>query len=85
MCPTLDAHRASSFAQDLLGTTAGEILRSGQCPVLVGGEDVGGYASVMVAVDFSPASRRALLIAPAWLSAAHIAVLSAYGKVRRKA
>ena len=51
-------HRKSSFAQDLLGTTAGKILRSGQYPVLVArGEDGSKYASVVVAVDFSPASR----------------------------
>ena len=79
-------HRPSSFAQDLLGTTAGKILRACQCPVLVArGEDGGGYDSVMVAVDFSPASRRALRIALEWFSTAHITVLSAYGKVRGKA
>jgi nucleotide-binding universal stress UspA family protein len=79
-------HRPSSFAQDLLGTTAGKILRSCQCPVLVArGEDGGAYTSVMVAVDFSPASRRALRNALEWFSTAHITVLSAYGKVRGQA
>ena len=82
----LGPHRPSSFAQDLLGTTAGKILRAGRCPVLVAREeDGGGYDSVMVAVDFSPASRRALRVALEWFSTAHIAVLSAYGKVRHKA
>ena len=76
-------HRPSSFAQDLLGTTAGKILRSCQCPVLMArAEDGRGYDSVMVAVDFSPASRRALRIALEWFSTVHITVLSVYGKLR---
>jgi universal stress protein E len=82
----LGPHRPSSFAQDLLGTTAGKILRAGQCPVLVArGEEGGRYDSVMVAVDFSPASRRALRVALEWFSTAHITVLGAYGKVRHQA
>lgn len=81
-------HRKSSFAQDLLGTTAGKILRTVPCPMLVArGEDGGdgGYASVMVAIDFSRASRCALRVTLEWFSTAHITLLSAYGKVRRRA
>ena len=78
------AHRNSSFAQDLLGTTAGKLLRSSDRPVLVArGEDASRYSSVVVAIDFSPASRRALRIALEWFSTAQISVISAYGKARR--
>jgi nucleotide-binding universal stress UspA family protein len=48
-------------------------------------EDSAGYGSVLVAVDFSPASRRALRVALEWFSTCQITVLSVYGKVRGRA
>ena len=79
-------HRPSSIVQDLLGTTAGKILHHGQRPVLIArGEKSNRYASIVVAIDFSPASRSALRRVMEWFPQADITVLSAYGKAKRMA
>lgn len=54
-------HRSSSVLQDMLGTTVDRVLRLGGIPVLAVRRKAGGpYNSILVAADFSPASRRAL-------------------------
>ena len=75
----LGRHRPSSVLQDMLGTTASRVLRLGGIPVLVvqrRAED--SYDSILVAVDFSPASRRALECALRWFPKARIEAITAY-------
>jgi nucleotide-binding universal stress UspA family protein len=80
----LGTHRPSSLVQDMLGTTVDRVLRLGGLPVLlVRTKPEGGYRSVLIAVDFSPASRRALEKAVRWFSGACITVVTAYGTARR--
>jgi len=77
-------HRPSSLVQDMLGTTVDRVLRLGGIPVLtVRHKAEQHYNSVLVAVDFSPASRRALEHALRWFPQARIVVLTAYGSPRR--
>jgi Universal stress protein family len=53
----IGTHRPSSLVQDMLGTTADRVLR---LPVLLAcTKPEGAHTSVLVAVDFSAASRRA--------------------------
>jgi nucleotide-binding universal stress UspA family protein len=80
----LGTHRPSSLVQDMLGTTADRVLRLGGVPVLlVRSKPEGPYRSVLVAVDFSPASRRAMERAVRWFPQARIAAVTAYGTARR--
>ena len=75
----IGTHRPSSFMQDMLGTTADRVIRNGSVPVLlVRKPPAGPYASILVAVDFSPASRRALEHAVRWFPQARIAAITAY-------
>ena len=77
-------HRPSSVLQDILGTTVDRVLRFGGIPVLaVQRKAEQPYNSILVAVDFSPASRRALEHAIRWFPQARIAALTAYGSPRR--
>ena len=77
-------HRPSSVLQDMLGTTVDRVLRLGGLPVLaVQRKAEQPYNSILVAVDFSPASRRALEYAVRWFPQARIAALTAYGSPRR--
>jgi nucleotide-binding universal stress UspA family protein len=80
----IGTHRPSSLVQDMLGTTADRVLRLGGLPVLlVKKKPAGVYASILVAVDFSPASRRALMFALRLFPQARIAAVTAYGSARR--
>jgi nucleotide-binding universal stress UspA family protein len=77
-------HQPASLVQDMLGTTVDRVLRLGGIPVLaVQHKAEARYNSVLVAVDFSPASRRALELAVRWFPQAHIVAVSAYGSPRR--
>ena len=77
-------HRPASLVQDMLGTTVDRVLRLGGIPVLVVQHKAEHpYNSVLVAVDFSPASRRALEHAVRWFPQARIVAVSAYGSPRR--
>jgi nucleotide-binding universal stress UspA family protein len=80
----LGTHRPSTLVQDLLGTTADRVLRLGGRPVLLVREKPEGpYSSVLVAVDFSSASRRALETVGRWFAKARIIAVTAYGAARR--
>jgi nucleotide-binding universal stress UspA family protein len=80
----IGTHRPSSLIQDMLGTTADRVLRYGGFPVLlVRQKPAGAYGSILVAVDFSPASRRALELAVRWFPQARITAVTAYGTARR--
>jgi universal stress protein E len=80
----IGTHRPSSLVQDMLGTTADRLVRHGARPLLlVKTKPAGPYASVLVPVDFSPASRRALEAAIRFFPAAALTVLTAYGAARR--
>ena len=75
----LGRHRPSSVLQDMLGTTSSRVLRLAGIPVLVVQHKAEqAYNSVLVAVDFSPASRRALEYAMRWFPKARIEVVTAY-------
>ena len=77
-------HRPASLVQDMLGTTVDRVLRLGGIPVLaVRHKAEQPYNSVLVAVDFSPASRRALEQAVRWFPQARIVAVTAYGSPRR--
>ena len=80
----IGTHRPSSLMQDMLGTTADRVLRLGGLPVLlVRSKPEGAYRSILVAVDFSPASHRALERAVRWFPTARITAVTAYGTARR--
>jgi nucleotide-binding universal stress UspA family protein len=80
----IGTHRPSNLVQDMLGTTSDRVLRLGGLPVLlVRSKPEGDYRSILVAVDFSPASRRALSQAIRWFPAARITAVTAYGTARR--
>lgn len=80
----LGTHRPSTLVQDLLGTTADRVLRLGGLPVLlVRQKPEGRYGSILVAVDFSSASRRALETIARWFAKARIIAVTAYGAARR--
>lgn len=80
----IGTHRPSSLAQDMLGTTSDRVLRFGGIPVLLARtKPEGGYGSIIVAVDFSSASRRALELMVRWFPAARIRAVTAYGGKRR--
>jgi nucleotide-binding universal stress UspA family protein len=77
-------HRPSSVLQDMLGTTVDRVLRLGGIPVLVVQRKAEQpYNSILVAVDFSSASRRALEHAVRWFPNARIEAVTAYGSPRR--
>jgi len=77
-------HRPSSVLQDMLGTTVDRVLRLGGLPVLaVQRKAEQPYNSILVAVDLSPASRRALEYAVRWFPQARITALTAYGSQQR--
>jgi universal stress protein E len=77
-------HRPSSVLQDMLGTTVDRVLRLGGLPVLaVQRKAEQPYNSILVAVDLSPASRRALEYAVRWFPQARITALTAYGSPQR--
>jgi nucleotide-binding universal stress UspA family protein len=81
----LGTHRPSSLIQDMLGTTIDRVLRLGGMPVLlVRSKPQGPYSNILVAVDFSPALRAALVRAVEWCPNAHVTALTAYGTSRRR-
>jgi nucleotide-binding universal stress UspA family protein len=80
----IGTHRPSSLVQDMLGTTSDRVVRLGGLPVLLARtKPAGAYTSVLVAVDFSAASRRALASAIRWFPRARITAVTAYGTSRR--
>lgn len=80
----LGTHRPSSMLQDMLGRTADRVLRFGGVPLLlVRRKAEHAYNSIVVAVDFSLASRRALETAISWFPQARITAVTAYGSPRR--
>jgi nucleotide-binding universal stress UspA family protein len=80
----IGTHRPSNLVQDMLGTTADRVLRLGNVPVLlVRAKPADRYGKILVAVDFSPASRRALETAVRWFPDARIVAVTAYGTTRR--
>lgn len=85
----LGAHGAHAMRDLFLGTTAEKVLRKGDRPVLlVKRQPRGPYRRVLVAVDFSEVSSRALAsaraLAPeAALSTLHVCDVAAEGMLRR--
>jgi nucleotide-binding universal stress UspA family protein len=80
----LGTHRPSSLVQDMLGTTVDRVMRVGHLPVLlVRTKPEGPYKSVLIAVDFSAAARRALMSVIRWFPTAQLTALTAYGTARR--
>jgi nucleotide-binding universal stress UspA family protein len=80
----IGTHRASSLFQDMLGTTADRVLRYGAFPLLlVRTQAEHAYNTILVAVDFSSASRKALELAIRLFPQARIVALTAYGSPRR--
>ncbi len=80
----LGRHRPSSVLQDMLGTTADRLLRFSSTPILLArNADAAPYKNVLVAVDFSAASRRALRLAIRWFPGAQISAVHAFGTPRR--
>jgi nucleotide-binding universal stress UspA family protein len=67
----------------MLGTTADGCCATGAPLLLVKNKAAGAYNSLLIAVDFSPASRRALELAIRWFPQARIAAVTAYGTSRR--
>jgi len=79
----LGRHRASSVLGDMLGTTVDRVLRLGGLPVLTVKENPEQpYNSILVAVDFSAASKHALACAVRWFPKARITAVTAYGTPR---
>lgn len=80
----IGTHRPSSLFQDMLGTTADRVLRYGAFPLLlVRTKAERAYNTILVAVDFSSASRKALELAIRLFPQARIVALTAYGSPRR--
>jgi len=80
----IGTHRPSSVIQDMLGTTAERVLRYGVFPLLlVRARAERAYNTILVAVDFSPASQRALALVVRLFPQARIVALTAYGSARR--
>ena len=75
----LGAHGRGHLKDWLLGTTAERVVRKGDRPALVVKRlPEGPYRRVLVAVDFSDTSRRALLLAARLAPGAHLTLLHAY-------
>ncbi|MCW5774504.1 MAG: universal stress protein [Rhodospirillaceae bacterium] len=75
----LGRHRARPLVDLFVGTTVERVIRLGALPVLVVRNRVSGpYASAVAAVDFSPASTRALEIARAVAPRAALTLAHAY-------
>ncbi|MFA9551023.1 MAG: universal stress protein [Hyphomicrobium sp.] len=80
----IGTHRPSSIIQDMLGTTADRVLRYGVFPLLqVRAKAERAYNTILVAVDFSSASQKALELAVRLFPQARIVALTAYGSRRR--
>jgi len=80
----IGTHRPSSIIQDMLGTTADRVLRYGVFPLLqVRAKAERAYNTILVAVDFSSASQKALDLAVRLFPQARIVALTAYGSRRR--
>lgn len=80
----IGTHRPSSLVQDLLGTTADRVLRYGAFPLLlVRAKPERAYKTILVAVDFSSASQKALELGIRLFPRARITALTAYGSPRR--
>jgi len=76
----LGAHRNDAFMDVFRGTTAERIIRASNIPVLSVKNRVGGpYRRIMVAIDFSAYSRRALRFAFSFAPCAEFYLLHAYG------
>ncbi len=75
----LGVHRNESRRGLFVGTTVERIIRHGETPVLVVRDRVDGpYRQVLVAVDFSPCSRRAAEFALSELPTAEVVLVHAY-------
>ena len=75
----LGVHRNASGRGLFVGTTVERIIRHGETPVLVVRDRVEGpYRKVLVAVDFSPYSRRAAEFALSELPMAEVVLVHAY-------
>ena len=75
----LGAHGRGELKDWLLGTTAERVVRKGDRPVLVVKRPPEGpYRHVLVAVDFSDTSHRALALAAHLAPGAHLTLLHAY-------
>ena len=80
----IGTHRPSSIIQDMLGTTADRVLRYGVFPLLqVRAKAERAYNTILVAVDFSSASQKALELVVRLFPQARIVALTAYGSRRR--
>ena len=80
----IGTHRPSSIIQDMLGTTADRVLRYGVFPLLqVRAKAERAYNTILVAVDFSSASQKALELAVRLFPQARFVALTAYGSRRR--
>ena len=76
----LGIHRSRGSAADLLGTTVDRVLRLSDCPVLlVRRQTSHRYKRILVAVDFSAASRRALETALALFPQAEVLAVNTWG------
>src|SRR4030066_2328266 len=73
------SHGRGELKDWLLGTTAERVVRKGDRPVLVVKRPPEGpYRHVLVAVDFSDTSHRALALAAHLAPGAHLTLLHAY-------
>ena len=73
------SHGAGGVGKWMLGSTAEKLVRTARCPVLTVREPAAsGCSHVVVAVDFSPASRDALAAALEWGGEASLTLVHAY-------
>jgi len=75
----LGAHGAGFLQRVLLGSTASRLLRKSRCPVLVVKQTAhDSYRRILIAVDFSPASRTAIDLARTLAPQAHLLLLHVF-------
>lgn len=76
----LGVHRENAFKDMFRGTTAERVIRASNVPVLLVKNRAGGpYQRIMVAVDFSVYSRRAVQFAISFVPSAEFYLVHAYG------
>jgi nucleotide-binding universal stress UspA family protein len=75
----LGAHGAGFLQRVLLGSTASRLLRKSRCPVLVVKQAAhDSYRRILIAIDFSPASRIAIDLARTLAPHAHLLLLHVF-------
>ena len=75
----LGAHGAGFLQRVLLGSTASRLLRKSRCPVLVVKQAAhDSYRRILIAIDFSPASKTAIDLARTLAPQAHLLLLHVF-------